>query len=208
MFLNLSASLFYEIQPYFDLAWLHLNRTRDYGKALPFLKAIVNPPATLNGKSIPDVEKEPGFKFAMLRPGDKGYDYKDTKDKDAPNDETSINVNETKWRASREGNRLAYCYRKLGVVLYGESKLDSNSQNKETLLAAAKSSFEKAIAAYKFAGDPKNGNGNEIALVNMKEVAKSMNDPKWLDSEWEAEKKLRTTYGLPEDPGILPSAVQ
>jgi hypothetical protein len=204
-----------KIQPYFDLAWLYLNRTRDYGKALPYLKAIVNPPAVAyNGKSMPNVPDDKGFKFQMLRPGDKGYDFKEA-DKDKDNHDhdadtsATVSANESKWRASREGNRLAYTYRKLGVVLYGETKYETDSQKKQALLAASKLSFEKAIEIYEMAGDKKNsGNDNLIALVNRDEVKKNMTNTKWLDGEWEAEKKLRTTYGLPEDPGISPDAVQ
>jgi tetratricopeptide (TPR) repeat protein len=203
-----------KIQPYFDLAWLYLNRTRDYGKALPYLKAIVNPSATdVHGNKLPNVPKDPNFKFELLKPGDKGYDMEEPKNHDDHDDHASTNAtvsaNESKWRASREGNRLAYTYRKLGVVLYGETKFESNPVKKQALLDAAKLSFTKAVETYKFAGDKANsGNDNLIALVNMKEVLKNMNNTKWLDEEWEGEKKLRSTYGLPEDPGIDPSVVQ
>ncbi|MEI6520111.1 MAG: hypothetical protein WCO98_08765 [bacterium] len=201
-----------KIQPYFDLAWLYLNRTRDYGKALPYLKAIVAPTAIdLYGKTIPNVPNDPSYKFVMLKPGDKGYDLKETSK--SPEDQAAnnaiVNANESKWRASREGNRLAYTYRKLGVVLYGETKFETDPAKKQALLDAAKLSFTKAIETYKFAGAEINsGNDNLIAIVNMKEVQKGMNNPKWLDSEWDGEKKLRTTYGLPDDPGIDPKVVQ
>ncbi len=200
-----------KIQPYFDLAWLYLNRTRDYGKALPYLKAIVNPPSiSAKGKKMPDVPDNPNYKFIMIKPGDKGYDFKAKTDEHAaPADEAAINLNETKWRASREGNRLAYTYRKLGVVLYGETKYETDPVKIKALMTASKLSFKKAIEIYEFAGDKNNsGDDNLIAMVNRDEVKKNMTNTKWLDNEWEAEKKLRTTYGLPEDPGISPDVVQ
>jgi len=172
-----------KVLPYFDLAWLYIQRERDYAAALPYLKAVVEP-------AIDD----------PLNPKNK-YEFAPLTEKEEKTILSGSTERLNRWTVASEGNRLAYVYRKLGVVQYGASlkaKQSGDAIRAGELRNECRTNLQHAIRIYKMVGDPIKYPKNTISRENAKDVTAHLDDPKWLEEEWLEEYKLQQTYGLAE----------
>ena len=142
-------------RPYFDEAWLYLQRMGDYDKSLVPLQYIVEGKND-DGKPL----------FQPIIPDDKKKlietDYEALHDR--------------KWDPKVFGHRLAYVYKKLGII-----------HNR-------KDYFEKAIATYQLCLkiDP----SDVVATSNTNEIKQHMDDQAWIKNEQLTEKTIRKNYGM------------
>jgi tetratricopeptide (TPR) repeat protein len=152
-------------RPYFDLAWLYMQRMGEYEKARNILEAVVYNTGTIT------VEGETFDVPKTFKP----YTLQELKDFRAGRLVQSEEL-EKKWMPSIQGHRLAYLYKKLGII-QGDPEL-----------------FKKAISTYEYCleVDPT----DEAATNNIKDLKTHMYDKEWLAEQREAEAKHRDTYGM------------
>jgi tetratricopeptide (TPR) repeat protein len=134
------------VRPYFDLAWLRMQRKHDFEGALEPLQKVV----------------ESG-QFEPLTPTDRKRANREV-------------ISETKWDPRIFGHRLAYVYKKLGIIT-GDVTY-----------------FEKAIATYRrcLEIDPDDKNGQE----NMAKLQRDYVNPEWIAEQREIVQKDRERYGM------------
>ena len=130
---------------YFDVAWLYITRMGDYESALPYLQAVVE---------------------SKLPNGN--YKFEPVPEKYLSNPDQTEYYSEYMWVPRVMGNRLAYAYRKLGI-LYDDTAY-----------------LEKAIATYdrSYQLDPIN---NVAAKTNADDIRKNLHNPEWRAKELKQE---------------------
>jgi tetratricopeptide (TPR) repeat protein len=143
-------------RPYFDLAWLYLQRIGDYQKAMGPLETV------MYGKNA---KGEPLFTPLTVeeKKPKKGIDF-DPMEQDR------------KWDPYTIGHRLAFVYKKHGVLTHDWSYI------------------EKAAKVYQscLQYDPK----DDIAEKNMATLQKNMHNEAWMKKEYNDEMKVRKNFQM------------
>lgn len=177
-------------RPYFDISWLYIQRMGRYDLAQSYLEAVVynTGKITMNGEEL-DVPK--GFKpFTKQEISNfKAGLITDTE------------VLDRKWLPSVYSNRLAYVYRKIGVIRAIDA-FDARAAGKTDLAAKlfkeAWDYQQKAIKVYEDAF--KLDDTDEAAPTNAQDLKNHIGDEPWLKKQVEDEIKHRGTYGMGESP--------
>lgn len=176
-------------RPYFDLAWLYIQRVGRYDLALPYLQAVVENKQlhgqqilALDDKRVKFVFPRPVTKFEPLSPEKKAQTIK-----------TGLaDLTDSYWDIAIYGRRLAFLYKKLGII-----------QNNPTYL-------EQSMATYRLclANDPKDtASRHNLNTLVKHQLASGQFDQKWLDSERAKEAQYRERFGMsPLDAGKSPSS--
>jgi tetratricopeptide (TPR) repeat protein len=167
-------------RPYFDLAWLYIQRMGDYEKARKYLEAVV-----VTGV---DTKKADGTtEHISFKP----FSAKEAEDWSAGNTVMSEAL-ERKWVPSVFANRLAYVYKKLGIV-HNDPRY-----------------FEKAIETYEQYVLPNMPNKTPVDIANVKnikhnisELRKNMHNAVWIKKQQDDEAKFRERYGMAKPSEII-----
>lgn len=141
--------------PYFDLAWLYTQRIGNYEEARIPLEYVVY------GK---DAKGKPLFE--PMAKADREQMLK-----------LDIPAMDKKWLPKQYGNRLAYVYKKLGIVTGDQAY------------------FDKAIAVYELT--LKYDATDDAAKDNMERLKASRYDAAWLKAQQMEDATLRANYGMP-----------
>jgi len=145
-------------RPCFDLSWLYLQRMGNYDKAEKWLKYVVE------GK-----DKHGAMHFQPISAADKkGLSITDVD-----------LIRDRKWDPFVFGHRLAYVYKKQGIIHTG---------------AKGQAYFKKAIATYDLCLklDP----ADKVATSNKNELLDNMENQDWIAKQRAQEDQIRKNYGM------------
>ena len=144
-------------RPCFDLSWLYLQRMGNYEKAQRWLEYVV-------------IGKKPN--------GEPHFNALTASDKKGKNPTDIDLIRDRKWDPFIFGHRLAYVYKKLGIIHESPAY------------------FSKAVKIYDLCIqlDP----DDKVAKSNKKEILDHENDRDWIKKEQESEKTIRHNYGMTE----------
>lgn len=139
-------------EPYFDLAWLYLQRIGDYQSAMKILEHLVygkNSKGQLLFQPLHPDDKKPGIDFYPLE-------------------------QDRKWDPFTIGHRLAYCYKKHGVLT-----------NDWTYIQKAADMYRRCYEI-----DRKDA----IAKQNADEMTKNLHNTIWMQNQYNEEMKIRDNF--------------
>lgn len=153
-------------RPYFDLAWLYIQRMSSYEKAIPYLEAVVynTGQVPIKGWSKP-LEVPKNFQ-----------PYTAAEKKRFMSGEGITEGMERKWIPEIYGHRLAYAYKKVGII-----------KGDKAYLQKAIDTYAKCLEIVPT---------DDAARNNMQELQAHLDDAAWLANERTEEDKHRKTYGM------------